>query len=419
MLVKQLLITLSCFFLAGFSALSAADSEISIPLASDDEIIAEVFPAKGDYLILWFAPEYGFREAHRSMASRIGEQNIEVWMSNIQESLFMPNGSRSIKQIDGSPVAEMIAYAHQKTGKKILVAGDSYASVLALRGAYQRQKNRADRDYLVGAILFSPYTYAFIPPIGHPPEYLPVVSSVNFPIMIYQAKHSAIFSQFETLLENLRKNGSPVYTRYTPNVMSLFYEPEPTQHMISEAGPIPGNIRKMLRVLEKQGFPSRPVKLAIDTRAKSGIDTELKPINEKVSPLPINLKDLNGDDFTRDNFKNRVTLINFWATWCPPCIEEIPSLNRLQKKMAGQPFEIISINYAEEKDQIDKFIEQVPIDFPVLLDQDGHFAQQWNIISYPSSYIIDTRGNIVYGVNAAIEWDSDELVSKLKALMSK
>ncbi len=407
---------ISLFVLTVYSTHCYASLEINIPLETGDELIAEPYTSEGEYLILWFAPEYGFRDTHRSMAEGLSQQGIEVWLSNIQESLFMPNGSSSIKQINGEEIAEMIDYAHKTTGKKIIVAGDSYGSVLALRGVYQWQKKGSENSSVIGAILFSPYTFAFIPTLGESPEYLPIVSSINFPVMIYQAKNSAIISQFESLLDKLRKNDSPIYTRYLKNIMSLFYEPEPTLHMISEARTLPGSIKKMIHVLEKYEFPETSVALIIDDSAKSGIDTQLKSIKGNITPLAINLPNFDNTFFSKTDYKNQVTLINFWATWCPPCIEEIPSLNRLKEKMKGKSFEIISINYAEEKEKIDKFMQQIKIDFPVLLDKDGNYANQWNVVSYPSTFIIDTNGHIAYGVNAAIEWDSDELQQKINLL---
>ena len=81
------------------------------------------------------------------------------------------------------------------------------------------------------------------------------------------------------------------------------------------------------------------------------------------------------------------------------------------------PFELISINYAEDKKYIDEFSKKVSIEFPVLLDKNGVFASKWNVISYPSTFIIDGKGNIRYGVNAAINWDDPEVVNRLKSLL--
>ena len=84
--------------------------------------------------------------------------------------------------------------------------------------------------------------------------------------------------------------------------------------------------------------------------------------------------------------------------------------------MKDYPFELISINYAEDQKTILDFMKKVNVEFPVLLDKDGTFARKWNVIAYPSTFVIDKSGRIKYGVNAAIEWDSPELIEKIKSL---
>ena len=367
--------------------------------------------------MVWLAPEYGFRSSHRAMAARLAEEGIEVWQSNIVESLFLPQGTTSLKQLDGKYIADVIEHAHKTTGKKIVVAGDSYATSSALIGAHQwQQRKHADR-YLIGAVLFTPYTYAYIPPLGLAPEYMPIVEATNIPLMIYQARGSATIGNFDLLLNKLQQHNNPVYSRYVPVVMSLFYQEPPTQAMRDNARPLPGNIKTMIAVLEKHEVPLEPVPLNVAMTSKSGIDVLLKEYKGTTGPLPINMKDINGNSVRKDSYAGQVTVVNFWATWCPPCIEEIPSLNRLKNKMTGMPFELISINYAEDDKTIREFMKQVKVEFPVLLDRNGEFAKQWNIITYPSTFVIDSTGKIQYGVNAAIEWDSPEVVQKLKALL--
>lgn len=396
---------------------SFAENEITVTVPSGDEITIEIFPAKGKSLILWLAPEYGIREGHRALARLLTQQNLEIWQANIVESLFMPQGTSSLKKLNGQHVAELIQYAHKTSGKKIIILGDSYASLSVLRGAHKWQEKRQNKPYLIGAILFSPYTFASIPPLGQLPEYMQIVSATNIPMMIYQAKRGGTYSQFKTLISKLEQHGSPVYTRFLPNIMSLFYEDKPTKIMIEQVRPIANNIKKMIPILEKHAVPAKPVALKKPHKIRSGIDIYLKQYKGFISPLAIKLENTNGKIIQKTNYKGQVTVINFWATWCPPCVEEIPSLNRLKKKMHGLPFELISINYAEKKKTIIEFMKKVNVEFPVLLDKDGGFAKKWNIITYPSTFIIDKEGKIKYGVNAAIEWDDPEFIKKIKALL--
>ena len=405
-LIFSLLLTNTCI----------AEQEIKVTVSSGEEITIEKFPSDGKYLMLWLAPEYGIREAHRSMARMLTKNNIEVWQSDILESLFLPLSSTSIKKLDGKHVADLIEHAHKQTGKKVIVTGDSYAALIALHGIHQWQKRKQTKPYLIGAILFTPNAYASIPPLGQLPKYMPIVSSTNIPLMIYQSQSSSNIGQFDSLVEKLQQHGNPVYTRMTPKIMSVFYERNPTEAMKRQVKPLSANIKKIIPILEKHPTPLKAIKLKKMANHKRGIDIYLKEYKGTISPLAIHLEDAYGKTFAKNDYKGKITVINFWATWCPPCVQEIPSLNRLKNKMKDYPFDLISINYAEDKKTILEFMKKVNVEFPVLLDKDGSFAKKWNVIAYPSTFIIDKNGAIKYGVNAAIEWDSPELIEKIKSL---
>jgi len=398
--------------------LSFAENMMSIPVSTGDEISVERFPATGKYLMLWLAPEYGFRGAHRAIAQRLKSQHIEIWQTNIIESLFLPSGSSAIKKLNGKRVADLIEYAHKITGKKIIVVADSYASLNALSGVHQWQQRKQTKAYLIGAMLFSPNTYKSIPPLGQLPDYMPIISATNIPIMIYQAKNHGNMGQFETLIEKLQQHGNAVYSRIVPKKTVMFYEEKPDKKMLEKFNHLAKSMKKMIFVLEKQPVPFKAIPLKKEKGNKpGGIDVYLKAYKGSIKPLAINLEDAYGNKVVKNNFKGQVTIINFWATWCPPCVKEIPSLNRLKKKMKGKNFELISINYAEDKKTILDFMKKVNVEFPVLLDPEGSFAKKWNVITYPSTFVIDKEGNIKYGVNAAIEWDKAELIKKIKALL--
>ena len=175
----------------------------------------------------------------------------------------------------------------------------------------------------------------------------------------------------------------------------------------------------MIRLLEKNNVPKTTINLNQLKSEKSGIDISLKKYNEITIPISINLKDVNDIPKIKDSYKNQITIINFWATWCPPCVEEIPSLNRLKSAMKDYPFELISVNYAEDKNSVNDFLKTVNVEYPVLLDINGEFAAKWNVVAYPSTYIIDTNGKIRYGVNSAIEWDSPEVIETLKSMYNE
>ncbi|MDF1529617.1 MAG: TlpA disulfide reductase family protein, partial [Sedimenticola sp.] len=89
----------------------------------------------------------------------------------------------------------------------------------------------------------------------------------------------------------------------------------------------------------------------------------------------------------------------------------------LRKLMADEPFELISINFAEDAKQIQAFLKQVKVEFPVLLDTDGKESAKWQVLVFPSTFVIGPDGQIVYGLNGAIHWDEPDVVSQLQALL--
>ena len=394
-----------------------AQAEITLATRGDTEFAVRVFPADGDYLLLWIAPEYGFREPHRELARQLPEQGIEVWQTNIAESLFLPDSTETLRGLDGRHVADLVERAHRDTGKKIALAGDAYAALPVLHGAREWQLRGAGTAYLVGAVLFTPYTFASTPPLGAAPEYMPIVDASNIPMLVFLAQNSPGRPQFETLGKRLGANGNPVYRYPMPGIMSLFYEQPSSAAMQRQAQQVPQRLRQMLPLLARHPVPAAVLPMRAATASGDGIDIYLREFSEPIRPGRLDLDDVDGKRYTREDFSGQVTLVNFWASWCPPCVEEIPSLNRLQQVMKGRPFELVSINYAEQRDTVIEFMQRVAVEFPVLLDSDGRYAREWKVISYPSTYVIDRDGVIRYGVNAAIEWDDPALVRKLEALL--
>ena len=132
---------------------------------------------------------------------------------------------------------------------------------------------------------------------------------------------------------------------------------------------------------------------------------------------PLVLKDLNGKTQDLKQYRGKVVLINFWATWCPPCRAEMPSLQRLKAKMAGQPFVILAVDMGEAEPQVKAYIREIKTDFSVLLDKDGRALKAWKVFAFPTSYVVDAQGKIRYGLYGASEWDAADKVEKITQLM--
>jgi peroxiredoxin len=141
---------------------------------------------------------------------------------------------------------------------------------------------------------------------------------------------------------------------------------------------------------------------------------ELKPWS---GPTPaFELKDLEGKAHRLEAYRGKVVIVNFWATWCEPCREEMPSFNRLRKSLEGQPVVMFAVNYGEGEGRIAPFLAKVPIDFPVLLDRDSQVARAWKVRLMPTTYIIGTDGRIRYGYAGERDWADNAIRAKVSAL---
>lgn len=143
----------------------------------------------------------------------------------------------------------------------------------------------------------------------------------------------------------------------------------------------------------------------------------LKSYNGDIKQPQFSLKDLSGKIHRLSDYKNQIVLVQFWATYCTPCRIEMPSMNRLQKKLADKPFKILAIDMAESVDEVKAFVEQVKPEFTILMDEDGEALQQWKVFAAPASFIIDLDGEIKYTLYGGVEWDSKEIVDTINLML--
>ena len=144
---------------------------------------------------------------------------------------------------------------------------------------------------------------------------------------------------------------------------------------------------------------------------------ELINYTDRLSRPDLSLLNTENQKTSLSDFRGKVVLVNFWASWCGPCITEIPSLRDLYNKMADKPFEILAVNIKEGKFKVHKFTRLVEMPFPVLLDQNGKIFEDWNAMVLPTSYLLDAEGTIRYWVQGPVEWTSVEVLDVINKLM--
>ncbi len=131
------------------------------------------------------------------------------------------------------------------------------------------------------------------------------------------------------------------------------------------------------------------------------------------------LNDLKGNQVTLKNFKGRVVFLNFWATWCPPCRREMPSMERLYKQLKDRDFTMLAVDMQESEKLVKAFMSDFSLSFPALLDLDGDISFLYGIRGLPSTYIIDREGMIIGKAVGPRDWSSQESIQLFQSLLKK
>lgn len=144
---------------------------------------------------------------------------------------------------------------------------------------------------------------------------------------------------------------------------------------------------------------------------------DLQEYNESPEPPPLVLEDNHGQPHSLEDYRGKVVLVNFWAGWCHPCIQEIPEMIRLAEILADRPFVILAVNVGEEKRKLPGFVKKMDEHMVILMDTESRAFKRWKGIGLPSTFVIDPGGRIRYDAYGAVNWDAPYIVTMLTDLM--
>ena len=122
---------------------------------------------------------------------------------------------------------------------------------------------------------------------------------------------------------------------------------------------------------------------------------------------PVSLSDLRG----------QVVLVNFWATWCKPCKDEMPAMERLYRALRAEGFSILAISVDRDPDEVSRFREGLGLSFPILLDPEQRVARAFLTFRFPESLLIGPDGLVLERYIGAKEWDADAYVERIRRLL--
>ncbi|MCK5394624.1 MAG: TlpA family protein disulfide reductase [Gammaproteobacteria bacterium] len=147
----------------------------------------------------------------------------------------------------------------------------------------------------------------------------------------------------------------------------------------------------------------------------------LTPVKNIIPASDFELQNMDEEKKKLSDYRGQVVLLNFWATWCPPCIREMPSMERLHQEINAEGFKVIAVNQMEEIDDVFAFTGQLEIDptFEILFDKTSQVSQDYAVRGLPTTYLIDKQGNIRYRAVGGRVFNHPEVIKIIKNLIEE
>ena len=412
------------FFILLIPNLSNASETLFFSVNAETEIEISVEAAKGDTLFLWLYSEAGPQKVESDIAKQLAKNNIEVWRIDLFAAHFLPVASSSMDRIPGSDISELIEYAYKKTKKKIMLITTGRGSLPILKGANLWQSKYYKSSALSGIIFMSPKFYFETPEPGKAGKLLDIVSKTNLPIFILQPKNSPWYWKLDQTIPALEKSGSDVFVQRIKGVRDRYYfRPDADAYENKISAQLPVDLKRAANYLKSLPYKKRTAVKTKDTNIKITTGKKERSLSIfKGNPVPpkLILNDINNKKISLNALKGKVVLVNFWASWCPPCVHEMPSMQRLQNRFFSKGFTILGVNMAEDVKTVRQFLKtKVDVQFPILFDMNGGALKDWGVFAFPTSYVIDKKGKIRYAIYGGVDWEKPSIIKIIEILINE
>jgi len=401
----------------------AGAGEISMELPDGDEIAVSHYAAEGDTRLVWLPSEFGISPRQEPTARALAARGIDTWIPDLHSAYFIPPGRYSLNEVDPAAVSAIIQHATEDGHSVFLLAGGR-TNALALRALRHYQLHHEDTARVRGIISIGPRLFLRTPQGGEAERFLPIASASNVPVFILQPRDAGGFWRVSKVAEKLASGGAPTYTQVLQDVSDGFNlrdEFSPQEERVTRA--LPDTLLTAMQLLEfHDGLPGTAAPLAgedLAPEANSG-SALLKPYPANRKTPTLRLADLQGKTHDLADYAGKVVVLNFWATWCPPCVEELPSLQRLQQARKARGLEILTVDVGESREDIAQFLAdlETQVDFPVLVDSDGEQLHRWGVHAFPTTLLLDRSHLIRYAGFGAFAWDGPEVLEIIDRLLA-
>lgn len=121
-----------------------------------------------------------------------------------------------------------------------------------------------------------------------------------------------------------------------------------------------------------------------------------------------------GKTLTESDFGGKVLVLNFWATWCPPCVAEMPSLNEFQRQLGSAGVVVLAVSVDKNDRAVDEFVRRLGLTFEIARDPKAEIPASFGTFRYPETYIIDSRGRVLEKLINEQNWASPQLIERVK-----
>lgn len=319
----------------------------------DETYPVQIVKAQGsaERLYLWINEPYPANNGDAIVSEGLSRSG-DVWFIDVADALFILREKTGYRNLTGDFLLPLFKQIFLQYDEVVVISSDvSSVPVLRALRHWQALVDQSHRNKLINVVLMFPSLYVNTPAAGESRALFPIAKSTALPITIIQPERGSQANTIQETARTLISGGSLVDIHRISNGVDGYYRYQNIEQMSKLTGElIPQLVAKKQKIAKQISFqvPAMRADETLENPPLSQRVTGIKELHEPARIQDIRLKDYQGKDvdLLRD-YRGKTLLINFWATWCPPCVEEIPSMNEALRALGKEKFEIVSISFRD------------------------------------------------------------------------